>query len=163
MSKKLEELRAKLLINEHALELELKNYPELVDEVGQAYVLAMSERDQSKDDLDEILAKVDGEIRSTASANDEKITEKEVESQKKLDSKVKAANKRFLDLKLEAAQWGVLKEAIEKRSYALSKLVDLYISNYYSEIEKKGDGDFKTVQSHRVKEINKERRERVKA
>lgn len=157
-NKKLEELRKKLLIDEHALELELKNYPALIDEVGQACVLAISDRDEAKEDLDEVQAVVDAQIRRNAAIADEKITEKEVESQKKLNAKVKAANQNFLDLKLEAAQWGVLKEAFDKRSYALSKLVDLYIANYYSEIEKKGNVDFKTVQSQRIKGALADRR-----
>ena len=158
---KLESFRAKLQIDEHSLEIELRDYPKFVDDIGQAHVLAISDRDAAKDDLDQIEAKADYEIRESAALADEKITNPEVESQKKLDPKVKAANKKFLELKLLAAQWGVLKEACEKRSYALSKLVDLYIANYYSEIEKKGEGDFKTMQSHRVKIELKERRKRV--
>lgn len=158
---KLEQLRSKLKIDEHALEIELKNYPNYVDDVGQAHVLAISDRDEAKQALDEIEAKVDSEIRSEAVAAGDKITEKDVESQKRLDPKVKAANRKFLDLKLEAAQWGVLKEAVEKRSYALSKLVDLYLASYYSEIEKKGDVDFKNVQSQRVKRELAERRKRI--
>ena len=161
MNSNLERLQKKLQIDEHGLEIALRDLPTLIEEVGQAYVLSISERDEAKQELDEIEAIVDSEIRSEAVANDEKVTEKDVDSQKKLDKRVKAANKKFLDLKLESAQWGVLKEAFEKRSYALSKLVDLYISNYYSDIEKKGNGDFKTVQSHRVKKELSERRKRV--
>lgn len=161
MDKKLEQFRQKLLINEHALEIELRELPKLVDDIGQAHVLVISDRDEAKQELDEIEARVDAEIRKDAALADEKVTNPEVESQKKLNPKVKAANKKFLDLKLEAAQWGVLKEAVEKRSYALSKLCDLYISNYYSEIEKKGNSDFKSVQSQRVKQELKDRRQRV--
>lgn len=161
MSNKLEDLRKKLQIDEHSLEIELKNFPNLVDDVGQASVLAISYRDEAKQELDEIEAKVDSEIRSEAAEANEKVTEKDVESQKKLDPKVKAANKKFLDLKLEAAQWGVLKEAFEKKSYALSKLVDLYIANYYSEIEKKGNTSLKTMQSQRAKTELAERRRRI--
>ena len=161
MPSKLEEYREKLLINEHSLETELRDLPKLVDDIGQEHVLVIADRDEAKQELDEIEAKVDAEIRRDAAIADEKITNPEVESQKKLNPKVKAANKKFLDLKLEASQWGVLKEAVEKRSYALSKLCDLYIANYYSEIEKKGSGDFKTVQSQRAKQELKERRAKV--
>lgn len=161
MPSKLDEYREKLLINEHGLEIELRNLPKLVDDIGQEHVLVIADRDEAKQELDEIEAKVDAEIRRDAAIADEKITNPEVESQKKLNPKVKAANKKFLDLKLEASQWGVLKEAVEKRSYALSKLCDLYIANYYSEIEKKGSGDFKTVQAHRAKVELSERRKKV--
>jgi hypothetical protein len=161
MPSKLEQYREKLLINEHSLEVELRDLPKLVDDIGQEHVLVIADRDEAKQELDEVEAKVDAEIRRDASLADEKITNPEVESQKKLNPKVKAANKKFLDLKLEASQWGVLKEAVEKRSYALSKLCDLYIANYYSDIQKKGDGDFKTLQSHRVKEELKERRKKA--
>lgn len=147
----IEILQKKLQIDEHALEKALKEHPDLVYNVGQMYALSISERDGSKLKLDEIIAEVDSEIREDAAAAEEKVTEKAVEGRVKADDRVKKANQAFLDLKLKADQIGVLKEAYNQRSYALSKLVDLYISNYYSEIEGKGSGDYKTVQAHRVK------------
>lgn len=159
---RLEQLRTKLKIDEHSLEIELRDYPRLVDEVGQEHVNAISLRDEAKQTLDETEARVDSDIRRDAAVNEEKVTEKDVESQKRLSPTVIKANKRYFELKHLAAQWGVLKEAIEKRSYALSKLVDLYIANYYSEIEKKGSTDLKTIQASRAKsELAKRRREMV--
>lgn len=155
MASKLEALRAKLIIDEYHLELMLKQHPELVYDVGIELAFAISNRDQAKQNLEEIEAVVDNEIRQNAI---DKVTEKDVESQKRRDKKVIAHNEDFLALKHLAAQWGVLKEAFDQRSYAISKLVDLYLANYYSNIEKNGETEFKTVQADRIKTHNREQR-----
>lgn len=155
---KLEALRAKLQIDEHHLEVMLRQHPELVYDVGIELANAISNRDEAKQDIEIIEAQADGDIRSVAERTGDKITEKDVESQKKLDPKVQEANKKFLRLKKESAEFAVLKEAFDQRSYAISKLVDLYLANYYSNIEKKGEAQFKIVQADRIKTHNREQR-----
>lgn len=155
--KTLDDLKNKLTIDEHALEIALREHPQLMYDAGMQLATSISQRDESKQKLDEIEALVDKELRQAAATSGEKTTEKEIESNKKLDKRVKAANDDFLESKLTAQQWQVLKDSFEQRSYALSKLVDLYIANYYSTIERKSDVDLKTVQSQRVKQalVNK--------
>lgn len=158
---KIADLKAKLAIDEHALEVGLREHPQLVYEIGMALAEAISERDEAKEKLGQVEAEVEKEIREEASNNDEKVTDKSVDAQKKTDIRVVKANETFLAKKYDAAQLQVLSDAFSQRSYALSKLVDLYIANYYSNIEKKGadnkQADVRTVQAGRVREARRQR------
>jgi len=159
---KLLEFKKKLAIDEHGLEFALRDHPDFVFDVGMELAFAISDRDAAKQTLEEVEAFVDAEIRGTASQNGDKITEKEVESQKKVDNRVKAANQDYLNRKLDASQWSVLKEAFDQRSYALSKLVDLYLANYYSDKTevRTGHADIKTMRADTAKSVNASRRVR---
>lgn len=161
MTKTLETLAGRLSINEHSLDVALREHPDLFYTVATELALAISNRDEAKMEVDEVEAKVASEIRHRASVDDEKVTDKSVSDQVKLDKRVQAASTKFIEQRLNAAKWTALKEAYESRSYAISKLVDLYLSNYYSTIEKKSDADFRTVQSQRVKDHLKGQRQRV--
>jgi hypothetical protein len=155
MSVDIKELEAKLEIDEHALDIALREHPDLVYDVTQELALAVSHRDMAKLELDEIEAEIDKDIRKDASINDEKVTEKEVESIKKTHQKVKAANRKFLEEKFNAAKWTALKDAYEQRSYALSKLVDLYLTSYFSTNENTtGSSRFKQTNAENIKRAN---------
>ena len=148
-------LENKLHIDEHALDIALREHPDLVYDVSLALAQAISIRDMTKLELDETEAEVDKEIRRAAHVSDDKVTEKEVESHKKLDKRVKSANRKFLEEKLKAAKLTALTEAYEKRSYALSKLVDLYLANYYSTNENTtGSPRYKQARSEDIKRQN---------
>ena len=136
----LKHLEAKLIIDEHALDIALREHPDLFYKVASALALAISNRDEAKQNVDEIEAEVDAELRRAAAVSGEKTTEKEVESNKKVDKRVKTANDKFLEEKYTTAKWTALKDAYEQRSYALSKLVDLFLANYYSSNEDKKVG-----------------------
>lgn len=159
---KIEEFKKKLSIDEHGLEFALRDHPNFVYDVGMELALAISHRDEAKQSLEEIEASVDAEIREEAAEQGEKITEKEVESHKKVHDRVKKANQTYLNSKLNASQWSVLKEAFDQRSYALSKLVDLYLANYYSDKTgvQTGHHDIKTMRADTAKSVNASRRVR---
>lgn len=160
MSYTLAQLESKLKIDEHALDEALRDNPDLFYQVSQRLALAISARDEAKLILEETEAEAAMELRKEAEANDEKFTDKSVEAQVKLDKEVQKTARRFADYKSEAAKWTVLKEAYEQRSYALNKLVDLYLANYYGNFEKTG-GDYKNVKAKEVKEELATRRKRV--
>lgn len=127
-------LETRLAIDEYALDVALREHPDLFYQVASELALAISRRDEAKQEVDEVEATVDKELRRSAAMAGDKITEKEVESNKKLDKKVQTANDNFLEKRLEAAKWTALKEAYEQRSYALSKLVELHLANYSSDV-----------------------------
>lgn len=156
----IKQLETKLQINEHALDIALREHPDLFYKVASELALAISNRDEAKQDLDETEAQVDLSIRSEAAKLGEKTTEKEVQSMCKIDKSVKAANDKLLAEKLNTAKWTALKEAYEARSYALSKLVDLFIANYYSANEdKKTNGPaLRDIRASQAKEVNRTRR-----
>ena len=156
------QLEAKLKIDEHALDIALREHPDLFYQVATELALAISNRDEAKQDLDEVEAEVDIELRNAAAISGEKTTETQIQSNKKISKKVKSANDKFLAERLNAAKWTALKEAYESRSYALSKLVDLHLANYYSSNEdKKVNGPaLRDVRAQEVRQANQ--RARVK-
>jgi membrane-bound lytic murein transglycosylase len=162
----LEYFKRRLRIDEHALEVEWRDFPTLVSEIGEAAINAISDRDEAKIFLEETEAEVDKELREDAAASETKTTEKEIESQKKLDNRVRVANASFMKKKHAAALLQVLKDSFEQRSYALSKLTDLFLANYYGSV-KSGNGGapgVKDVASHRVKEeLAVRRKDRARA
>ena len=161
MTSSLKQLEEKLKIDEHALEIALRDNPALFYDVASELALAISQRDEAKQDLDELEAEVDMELRQAASVSGERTTEKEIESNKKADKRVKAATDRFLQLRYDAAKWTALKDAYEQRSYALSKLVELYISNYYSSQDHKPAST--TLRDTRAEHVKQSRAKRVYA
>lgn len=163
MADLLKTLEAKLVIDQHALDDALREHPDLFYKVASELALAISNRDESKQDLDEIQAKVDLDVRSEAAKFKEKTTEKEVMSMCQIDKAVIAANDKFLKEKYNTTKWTALKDAYEQRSYALSKLVDLYLANYYSsnEDKKTGGSNLRDARASHVKEELAERRKRV--
>lgn len=162
MTTNINELKKGLRIDEHALDHALRDHPVLFYNVSAELALAISNRDEAKQDLEEVEAVVDMELRKSAAVSGERTTEKEIESNRKTDQRVKSANDKFLVEKLNAANLAALKEAFEQKSYALSKLVDLYLANYYSsnEDKKAGGPTLRDVRSQQVKDVNKSARVR---
>lgn len=156
----LKQLESKLQINEHALDTALREHPDLFYKVASELALAISNRDEAKQDLSVIEAEVDAQVRKEAARMNEKTTETEIKSLVKLDKKTIAANDKFHEESYNAAKWAALKEAYESRSYALSKLVDLYIANYYSSNTDKTTGgpSLRDMRANQVKEQNRNKR-----
>lgn len=122
-----------LLVDEHALNEELQHQPDLFYRVSKLLLNAISERDAAKQDLVELEARVDAEIRKDASVSGERVTEKEVESQKKLNPKVTKAIRDLHALQLQVAKYTALKEAYMQRANVLRDFVTLYSANYFSD------------------------------
>ena len=161
----IESLESGLRIDEHALEDALTAHSDFFYKVSDQMTLALSRRDEAKQQLEEVEADVDLELRKDAAKLEERTTEKEIESNRKIDRRVKAANAQYLKLKHEAARWATLKEAFEQRSYALSKLVDLYVANYYSQAEKKErpQANLRDIKAQRVRTQMSEKRHQESA
>lgn len=153
----LKKLEDKLKIDQHALDIALREHPDLFYKVASELALAISNRDEAKQDVDDIEAIVDMELRRAAAVSEDKVTEKAIESNKRTDKRVVSANDKFLEARFGAAKWAALKEAYESRSYALSKLVDLFLANYYSSNEdKKISGpSFRDARANQVKDNNR--------
>lgn len=158
----LKKLEDKLKIDQHALDIALREHPDLFYKVASELALAISNRDEAKQDVDDIEATVDMELRRAASVSEDKVTEKAIESNKWADKRVVSANDKFLEARFEAAKWAALKEAYESRSYALSKLVDLYVVGYFSDkSDSKHDNASYELQSSQIKKVNATRRREV--
>jgi hypothetical protein len=133
------ELERKLHIDEHNLEHECRNHPEIVYEVGKYLAWLVSMRDEAKQKLKEMEAAADAEIRHDAEVQGERITEKAVESHKLRHAGVLAAKDEVFKYERAVGAWGALKDAFQSRGYAIRDLIQLYIFNYYgSDMERSG-------------------------
>jgi hypothetical protein len=156
-------LEKKLAINEHGLEEALREHPTLFYHVASETALSMSRRDEAKQSLEETVAAVMMDIRREAERRDEKVTDKSVEAECKSDATVRKANKFYLDAKLGADKWSALRDAYVQRSHALSKLVELYLNQYYAstQSDRVGSDTFRTMEAQRIKQGVAEKRRRV--
>jgi len=148
LSKLLAELEKGLLIDEHALNECLMQQPEIYYRVSKLHAIAISEKDAAKQNLAEIEAEADLEIRHRARVHEEKITEKEIEANKRMDKRVDKAITELQKLNHEVNLLQALKDAFNQRSFVLKDLTQLYIANYYSESSQ--DNAQKSMRNHRV-------------
>ncbi len=61
-------LESKLVIDEHALDVALRDHPDTFYRVAMELALAISNRDEAKQDLEEMESEVDMELRKDAAA-----------------------------------------------------------------------------------------------
>jgi hypothetical protein len=129
----LADLEPGLLIDEHALDQACARHPDLFYRVAKRLADEVSMRDALKEQLANVEALVDTEIREEAAAENEKPTVKEIESRTRLDLRVEKVRKHLLETGAAVGQWMALKDAFTQRSYMLKALGELYVSNYYSD------------------------------
>lgn len=130
----IEELEAGLLIDEEALEEALFQQPDLFYRVSKQLAMTISLRDGLKQDKEDTEARVDAKLRHEAEVNDEKITEREIDSKKRLDKDVSKASRELLRLNTEVGKLTALKESFQQRSFVLNKLVDLFTAGYFGDV-----------------------------
>lgn len=143
----LESLEQGLRIDENALEEALQQQADLFYRVSKNLALLISQRDAAKQEREYTEAKADSYLRDDARNSDDKITEKEIESRKKLDTSVIKVSDKYLRLAAEVKQWEALKEAYLQRGYALKELVVLFVRGYYGETEGRVDGSLREYNS----------------
>lgn len=122
------ELSKRVAIDKNRLDEALEQQPVLLQEVGDAYALSLSERDACKDDLVRVAASIAAELR----AGDEKISESKIQSLLPLDKRHQIALSDYGRAKFLADKWAGLQEVYRQRGHALKSLVDLHISGYYT-------------------------------
>jgi hypothetical protein len=150
-----------LFIDKNALDEALEQQPDIFYRVSKTYAQLISLRDQAKQELQEVEADTDLDIRKVAARDEEKITEGEIKARVRIDKEVKKANERYMSLTNQAAQYGALKEAFMQRSYVLKDLTQLYSANYYGANVESAKGDMRDHKAARVRrEQTKMRRER---
>jgi hypothetical protein len=160
----IEELEAHLAIDQNALEDSVRLQPDLFYEVAKQLTLSISRRDAAKRQLKDIEAKVYLDIRSSSSNREQRITEKEIESEVRLDGEVKDAETELAKLELEVGQLFALKDSFSQRGAALGDLVKLYLSNYYGISTDRAGNLLRTGEAEVARErLNDTRRRRMTA
>lgn len=137
------EYREALKIDRDALDDCLVEQPELFYHVSENYVVAVSERDGAKLDLEEAIAEEDQKVRATQSNKDKKdrMTEGAIYNSIITMPRIKKLNDAFLSSKTEADLWGALEKAYSQRLSALRELVALRMKELYSIAMKSGAAD----------------------
>lgn len=157
-----EELEQGLRIDEHALDEALIAQPESFYRVSKRLALLTSRRDAAKQALAEEEARCDGQIRSDAAKEKEKLTETEIKNMIRLDKDVGKAQTELNQLGREVGLLGALKEAFQQRSYVLKDLTSLHIANYYAPNSSDGGPSGRALKDHRAshakREMNRMRR-----
>ena len=103
--------------------------------VSKRLAIQISLRDEAKQRLKLVEAKVDSSIREDARDVSEKITEREVESRRVCNQDYKKAQYQLLTLESGVHALAALKESFLQRSYVLKDLVNLWVASYYSDSE----------------------------
>lgn len=124
--------RDKLVIDKHAMDDMWLEQPQIVQEIGERAALEMSLRDQAKDDLADIAAELDTEVRELHANDDKKPTETAIKNEIKQDKTFKAAQKRLRSLELNVSRLGTLSNSFHVRRYALQAMTDLWAAGYYT-------------------------------
>lgn len=135
------EFQTLLRIDRHNLDEEVERQPELYYKIAAEEARVRSRFDASKNALELVTANIDGEIRSKALKNDEKITEAVVRAKISQDKRCVQATEDQLKLKRRLDLLTALKDSFRQRSYMLRDLVELYTSGYYTDATIRGHSD----------------------
>lgn len=128
----LDELKAQIIINKHELDEELIHQPHLFMKVAEQYAIAVSYRDEARQKVKTIEASLDRYYRQEALRENEKLTEKSLESRISIDLDFRKANEDYLAWKGIADTWQAIYDSYAQRSHALHDLAQLYIAGYFS-------------------------------
>jgi len=149
---RIEELEDLLSIDENTLEACCREQPVLFYKVSKELTRAQSLRDQASQDLKDIEARVDAEIRNEPlDEGEKKPTENAIANRVRMHPSVIALRDK-LQIRNEAyGTLAALKESFGQRSYMLRELVQLWLANYYSDIEAKDS--WRDMTRHRADDI----------
>lgn len=136
----LDKLQAGLKVDKHSLDDELIKQPGLIFEIASEAALWASRRDAAKQRSQSVEAEADARIRHDIEVAGDKVTEKLVESCKRVDPKVKASQADLLRFNLTVAKFSGMQEAYRSRGYVLKDLCALHADAYWaSNSERSGD------------------------
>lgn len=127
----IEDYSEKLIIDEHALDLELLQQAHTFNEIAQAAVDQEARRDKYKETMAQVDAELSHDIRSKKS--DTRITDAYVLAQVLNHPDHKDISDKFLLAKHRAARLAALKEAYINRGWMVRELVQLHAIGYFTE------------------------------
>jgi hypothetical protein len=136
-----------LLIDKYNLDIGLVEQASVYHKIGDRLADAMSYRDQARAELDRTKAECDKFIRQDAALANERITEAQVAAKIVEEATFQTANSEYLEWKLIADKWTVMKDSFNQRAYALRDLCQLWMANYYSDT---AIAEAKSVASDRI-------------
>lgn len=141
MEKEITEIEQDLFIDKNNLDFECIDQPKRFLKWSQKMSQAIKERDQSKRAMVVTRAVRNSDIRFRPSEYGvEKVTEGSIAATLENQGDVQAAEQLIIDNQYAVNIFTGAKEAFEQRKSMLEKLVNLYISGYYSRPKTEGEG-----------------------
>lgn len=122
-----------LEIDRDSLDSALIEQPQLIQEVGERFVEAVSERDYLYDEVSRVDANLDSDVRADL---EEELGKKPTEAMVSSsiithDDHIEIKDK-YLQSKKDAEAWRILRDSFMERSKALRELGNLYMSGYFA-------------------------------
>jgi len=125
----------KLAIDKDNLDLMWVEQPQVYHDIAERLALEISRRDEAKNDLKDLEAQIDSELREDAEADfqkngTKKPTETALKNMMREDKRWKKANALQLELDKNVGLLQAHQAAYHQRRYALENLVTLHVSGY---------------------------------
>lgn len=124
--------RGKLMIDKNAMDDMWLEQPQIYQEIGERLALEISLRDQAKDDLADITAELDTQVRELHADDEKKPTETAIKNEIKQDKTYKAAQSKLRALELNVSRLSMLRDSFHQRRYALQDLTTLWTGGYFT-------------------------------
>lgn len=117
-----------LRIDKHGLDDELESQADMYFSAGESWALAISRRDELKEDL----SRIDAELYDQIAQAEEKLSDTKIRSRVLIDPIHIEAAKLYNQARAEADTWQVMHEAWRQRGSMIRQLAELYVANYYT-------------------------------
>lgn len=124
-----------LKIDEHDLDTECLRQPVLFEIYTQKLTPLYKLRDELKLEIERFVAKLDGVIRETASAEGKKITEANIQNEILRNPQYNDLQQKYINVCTEVKEAEIIKESFSQRKEMLKLLVELFIAQYWSSVE----------------------------
>lgn len=125
-----DEIKLRLRIDRNNLDGEWVEQPQLFHDVCEGAAYAVSRRDQLKNEVKQVDAKLANRLRKKL-AEEGKVTKDMLEARVEAHEEHTEAVKLYSTAAFEVDQWAALKEAFGQRLKALEYLVDLFKAGYF--------------------------------
>jgi hypothetical protein len=127
------QLEEKLVIDPDDLDHELVVHSNDFYHACQGYDLALSRRDQAKEEIANHEAALSLEIRRSYATRKERITEDHIKALIQVDNNHTSLVKEYLELKYLADRWKSLRDSFDKKGGALDNLNKRDLKMYFGE------------------------------
>ncbi len=151
-----EKLESRLAINPHALDDELVSQPELFYHAAQQHVRSGSMRDEAKDQLKQVDAKLFIHFKAELERSTETLVISHIEQHRDHIS----AREVYLKMCERTEEWDALKSAFIQRSFMLKDLAALFVADYYTTSSVSG-GDAREVADRAGRSAMKKKRKKL--
>lgn len=123
-----------LLIEQYELDVEWLKQPMYFMKWSEVAENAISERDQAREEMTIEVAKLELAMRANPEKYGiDKVTDKSIDAAIKASEKYSKLSSQFQEKAKKAKILSAARDAFEHRKTALSKLTDLFLSNYFSQ------------------------------